>query len=191
MCSSAYIHGYRYPLIAALFQSYHVNFDYPKLWICESSIPEKDDGLKIGVTYLKTLKEIELPEFTLDNYCYIAIKLALVHPEFLPENWITWAENWLSGKDRSREVADELRAPMWDMVTAMGDSAQETLTLQMAWIAASAGFVTDRRVLEITMAATAEYAAKLDRSKAPRFACLPKFTTQLIKILEESLVKEN
>ena len=103
LCSEQVIHCYRDPLLAVLFNPIHANFSKPHLWEAETDEIVADDGLKLGVKKLTTLKRIRIPRISKSQYIAFAILCALEvrHDEAFAE----WAEGWLSGKDRTRIAA--------------------------------------------------------------------------------------
>ena len=100
LCTGAFIHAYRHPLIAALMGPFHVP-DYTKLWECEGEVIA-DDGAKVGCKSLTTVKEIMLPELTTEQRVKIAILCA--KEVYKEEKWSEWADGWLMG-EKSRELA--------------------------------------------------------------------------------------
>ncbi len=100
LCSSAWIHGYRDPILGVLLNPIHANFDRPRLWRCEA-IVGIDDGTKLGCTWLRTVEEVPLPEVTTEQRVRFAILAA--KQVCTDERWLAWAEGWLSGQDRSYE----------------------------------------------------------------------------------------
>ena len=104
LCSSGWLHAYQHPLIAVFMNPIHAKVKNPKLWECIGDGKYLDDrGLKCGFTRLTTVKEISLPEVSATQRVAFAIlcaKEVCKDPE-----WSAWADNWLSGKDRTRESA--------------------------------------------------------------------------------------
>jgi len=103
LCSADVIHVYAHPLLAVMMNPAHANFQDPKLWRVEVKGIASDDGTKIGVKECTTIEEIPLPVVTTEQRVRFAILCALsVYHE---EGFVQWAENWLSGKDRSESAA--------------------------------------------------------------------------------------
>ena len=105
LCSSGWLHYYHSPELAVLLNPIHANILNPKLWEVEAEGMHKDDkGLKGGCTKMTTIKEIPLPEFSLEQKVKFGILCALqVYKE---ENFVNWANNWLNGTDRSSASAN-------------------------------------------------------------------------------------
>ena len=105
LCSNAYIHAYEHPLLAVLHDPIGANFGpTAHLWEAESDDePLRDRQMKLGVRSLMTLRRIELPEVTAEQRVRYAILCgkAVYHEP----SWTTWADNWLSGVDRSAYAA--------------------------------------------------------------------------------------
>jgi hypothetical protein len=64
MCSAYWIHAYTHPLLAAIFNPMHANFERPKLWMAKGTVGATEKGLKVGVKSLTTIKQIPLPRVT-------------------------------------------------------------------------------------------------------------------------------
>jgi hypothetical protein len=110
MCDPGWLHAYSDPLLAVLFNPIHANFKAPILWECDGDVGA-DDGLKIGCTRLRTLRQIPLPEISIEARARFAIYCAA--PLSDCEEWQTWADRWLSGEDRSAEEAAEAAWAAW------------------------------------------------------------------------------
>ena len=97
MCSAGWIHAYESPVLALLMNPVHASAD-PLLWEAEGEIG-RTDGTKCGVVALTTLRCIPLPMVTLTQriaFGILAAKTGHTSPSFH-----VWADNWLSGKNRS------------------------------------------------------------------------------------------
>ena len=104
LCGPGWIHYYDDPLLAVLMNPVHADFENPKLWEATAGGEVKsDNGLKFGCRTLTTIREIPLPEITVEQRVRFAILCAMEVCK-LPE-FAKWADNWLSGKDRSKESA--------------------------------------------------------------------------------------
>jgi hypothetical protein len=105
LCDSGWIHAYEHPLLAVLHNPLHANFGSPRLWEAETTDenPLRDGQMKLGVRNLTTIREIPMPVITREQRVRYAILCAKsVCPD---KAWNEWADNWLSGKDRSEESA--------------------------------------------------------------------------------------
>ena len=104
LCGPGWIHTYTHPLLAVLLNPIHANFNEPRLWEAEGEIGREDE-LKIGCVALTTIKEIEIPKVTTEQRIAFGILCVLeVYKGKIPK-WERWAEDWLSGRNRSRAVA--------------------------------------------------------------------------------------
>ena len=104
LCSDGWLHFYHNPILAILLNPIHADISNPILWEAEAEGRLRDDhGLKGGCTKLTTIKQLPLPEVTLEQRVELAIRCAM--EVYKDENWLTWAEKWLSGEDRSKESA--------------------------------------------------------------------------------------
>jgi hypothetical protein len=103
LCNSSWLHAYEDPYVAAFMYVIHVYYSNPRFFKAEGNGKFLSDGTKCGVTKLRLLEEIPLPTITTEQRVKIAILCAL---EVCHEaSFVTWANNWLSGKDRSEDAA--------------------------------------------------------------------------------------
>ena len=103
LCGPGWIHAYTDPRLAVLFNPIHAAFSKPRLWEAKGKVGKEDRGLKVGCKKLTTLKEIPLPEITNSQRVLFAILCAL--EVCLDGAFIKWANDWLSGVDRSAYAA--------------------------------------------------------------------------------------
>lgn len=103
LCSDAYIHVYDDPLIAVIMNSRHAHIIEPILWRCEVSGDSLVESLKSGYRVVTMLERVELP--VLSNEQLIAFAILCSLKVYRAKHYVKWAEDWLSGKDRSRGSA--------------------------------------------------------------------------------------
>ena len=107
LCGSGWTHWYTHPLLAVMLNPIHGNFDLATAHLWESpddQVAEKTDhGLKVGCTKGTTARRVPLPEVTLTQKTAFGILCSL--EVYRDQSYVTWAENWLSGSDRSRQAA--------------------------------------------------------------------------------------
>tara|TARA_Y100000034_G_scaffold74318_1_gene89420 strand:- start:9075 stop:9785 length:711 start_codon:yes stop_codon:yes gene_type:complete len=118
LCSSAWIHVYDSPHIAVIMNYKHARFENPVLWECKCSGYTLDDlGMKRGVKSCTTIKQIPLPEISLETRIEFAIRCVLQickvpdlpgHRREEEEKFVNWAEKWLSGEDRTEGSAQHI-----------------------------------------------------------------------------------
>jgi hypothetical protein len=106
LCSAGYIHAYEHPLLAALMNDVHVNYENPKLWEAEGEIILRDGQLKCGCRQLTTIREIPLPEISRHDRMVIGIRCVLA--VYDGAEFVSWANKWLSGEDRSTDAAEDM-----------------------------------------------------------------------------------
>ena len=99
LCSDGWIHAYESPLLAVLLNLIHANFADPQLWKAEGEIGKRDGQLKVGCRRLKTLNRIDLPQVTTNQR--VAFGILCAKEVCRDTSWNRWADDWLSGKDRS------------------------------------------------------------------------------------------
>lgn len=112
LCGPGCLHGYRSPELAVFLRLLHVDSDYTELWECSTPEILADDGLKIGMASITTIKKIPMPQPTTEQRIEFAIRCAML--VYKDEAWTKWATDWLECKDRSaraaRAAADAARA---------------------------------------------------------------------------------
>ncbi|MDD5549557.1 MAG: hypothetical protein PHI79_08205 [Sulfurovaceae bacterium] len=104
LCGIGWIHFYDDPVLAVLLNPIHANFNNPILWkIKVYGVIKEDKGLRFGATKVKTIKKIALPIISVEQRVRFAILCSIeVYKE---KSFLIWAENWLSGKNRTAQAA--------------------------------------------------------------------------------------
>jgi hypothetical protein len=120
LCGPGWLHFYHSAELAAIMNPIHAQIKNPKLWECEAEGQFLDDhGLKGGCTRLTTIREIPLPEVTIEQKIRFGILCARKAFGGKSEQWDRWCEGWLSGSDRSKAAAAAAaRAARADAYTA-------------------------------------------------------------------------
>ena len=103
LCTNGVIHAYEHPLIAIVMCPIHAAFDEMRLWEAEGEIVAREGQLKCGVKTLTTVREIPVPEITLEQRVRFAIACAMEVCQ--EEYFVQWAQKWLSGEDRRKDRA--------------------------------------------------------------------------------------
>ena len=103
MCSDQVLHCYNHPMLAVIFNPIHANIRKPKLFEIQVDGICNNDGLKFASKSQTLLREISVPEISLEQKIEFAIKVVkLVYKE---EKWNLWADKWLDGSDRTVHAA--------------------------------------------------------------------------------------
>src|SRR4030042_3891585 len=112
VCGLGWLHAYEDILLAVLHNPIHakLNPDTMIAWEAETGdVIKKEDQMKLGTTKLTTIRQIPIPKNTFDHRIRYAIFCAL---EVCDEpSFVTWANNWLNGVDRSVSTAATAKAP--------------------------------------------------------------------------------
>lgn len=103
LCTEDVIHVYDHPLKAVMFNPLHANFTNPHLWEVKVRKIVANDSLKVGVKSCTTMREIPLPEITIEQRGKFAIYCALEVSS--DKKFIKWAKGWLNGTDRTAGAA--------------------------------------------------------------------------------------
>jgi hypothetical protein len=108
MCTDQVLHCYNHPMLAVIFNPIHANIRKPKLFEIQVDGICNNDGLKFASKSQTLIKEISLPEISLEQKIEFAIKVAkLVYKN---GSWNSWADKWLDGSDRTVAAADAAHA---------------------------------------------------------------------------------
>ncbi len=160
LCGPGFIHAYTHPALALFLNPIHANF-YPatmRLWRAEGTIAKTDHDLKVGCTRLMLLEEVTpLPTFTIE--CRITFALLCTLAVYQEPTWVTWAEGWLSGSNRSRTAWARARALAAAAVVTKA-AGQEAMAAEAARAAAWAAAWGPRAARTRLAAVAAEVAAR-------------------------------
>lgn len=119
LCGPGWCHAYLTPELAVFLNPIHANYQHPfRLFRAEGEIGIRDGDLKVGCRLLVLREECVVPRFTIEQhiafgiFCTLAGRRGRQVPVAL---WDQWAEDWLSGKNRTGEpsraaAADPARA---------------------------------------------------------------------------------
>lgn len=101
LCNSSWLHAYSHPLLAALLWEQHVDYDKKRLYRAEAkgNILREDNGSKLGASKMRIMKRIRMPRITLRQKQEIVLRGLMKY--YKNKEFVKWAKNWLSGKDRS------------------------------------------------------------------------------------------
>ncbi|MHB1955285.1 MAG: hypothetical protein ACYCOU_16245 [Sulfobacillus sp.] len=102
LCGPGWVHAYLNPLVAVLMNSAHADFNKPRLWEAKGKVA-LSDGTKVGCRRLTTVRELPVPAITIEQRVRFAILCA--KKVYQDPDWLTWAEKWLSGADRTKASA--------------------------------------------------------------------------------------
>src|SRR5271157_3216124 len=104
LCGPGWLHCYSDPLLAVLLNPIHAGIRNPRLFRAEASGKSKHDhGLKSGYTKMTLIEEIPMPDITTEQRVRFAILCTM--KIYHDPAYVSWAEEWLSGKDRSETAA--------------------------------------------------------------------------------------
>ena len=104
LCSPGWLHFYSDPLVGLFMNPAHMDIRNPRLFRAEVKGNFIDDnGLKCGYTKARLVEELPLPQISPVQWIRFAIFCA--KEVYKGEEWNKWANNWLSGKDRTEESA--------------------------------------------------------------------------------------
>ena len=109
LCTNEVIHAYTDPYLAVFFNPIGGSYNEETMHLWEAKGRVCSRGVdKVGCKTLTTVRRIPKPSITREQRVEIAIKCALVVCQ--DKDFVQWAENWLSGKDRTEAAAWDARA---------------------------------------------------------------------------------
>ena len=158
LCGPGYIHAYEHPLLAALLNPVHAGFQNPRLWEAAGEIALRDGQLKCGCVSLTTVREIPLPVITTEQRVRFAILCAKTVCG--DEKWNKWADDWLSGKDRSQSAAESAARAAMAAEAAAAWAAESAESAAWAAAQAAAWAAESAESAETVAARAAESAAR-------------------------------
>ena len=100
LCTEEVIHYYDSPLVARLMNPLHAKLKHPICWECRGR-RVAHDGTKGGCKTLTMIRQVPLPELTVEQRVEIGIRAALAVCD--DPVWRTWATLWLSGENRDAD----------------------------------------------------------------------------------------
>jgi hypothetical protein len=169
LCAPGWLHAYTDPLLAVLLNPIHSDFLDPQLWEANGDVGKTENGLKVGCTKLRTTRQLDVPRITTEHRVRFAILCA--KQVYHAENFVTWADAWLNGADRSVNAAQEVvRASreVWveawneaDRMVELSQPAKEAVAravAEAAWAARTAACAEAELAKKATRAAAREAA---------------------------------
>lgn len=195
MCSDQVLHCYNHPALAVIFNPIHASISSPKLFEISVDKIVNADGLKFASKSQTLIKEISLPEITLEEKIEFAIKVVkLVYKD---ESWNSWADAWLSGEDRSKNSTDAaLAAALTADAAALAAALNADAAAYAAAIAAAdaaayaARFAANATRFLFGASANSAYAAHIVTDVAACTDDKNEFNQKMIDIIEEILDKQ-
>jgi hypothetical protein len=131
LCGPGWLHFYEDPLLAVLHNPIHAGIENPRLFLCRAGGEiQRDDQMKAGCTKMVLVKELDLPQVTMEQRVGYAILCGL--KVCRDAAWRAWAEAWLAGEDRSAETAEAAAPAMASWASA------EAAAARASWAAAAA-----------------------------------------------------
>lgn len=163
LCTDGWIHYYEDRYVAALMNPIHGVFKRPTLWHFLPEGDRKHELLKSGCRAGTTTRRARLPSYTLNQQRAFGILCARACPGQRCPIWDRWADDWLSGRDRTagaEEAAAEAakaHPAAWVAVRAVG-----------AWAAVEAVAVAEATGVAIDFPALARQAYNFERPRGRR-----------------------
>jgi hypothetical protein len=132
LCTDGWFHCCDSPLLVVLHNPIHANIANPRLFEVEVAGDTKDEnGMKHGFRKMRIVKELPVPEITLEQrvrYGILCAKAVCTDPKF-----VKWADCWLSGEDRTQAAAQAAaRAAEWTTEAAATARATQVAAVRAA-----------------------------------------------------------
>jgi len=125
LCSPGWLHFYNDPLVGMFMNPIHANIKNPRLFRAEVKGKFLDDhGLKCGYTKARLVEELTVPQISPVQRVRFAI--FCVKEVYKEKKWNKWADNWLSGKDRTTNAAWSTKCNFCTSRTTSAASATES-----------------------------------------------------------------
>ena len=104
LCSNGWLHCHDTPELAVMLNPIHANIQNPRMMVVKVEGEGRiDKGLKSGYRVMTPVLFMDCPEITTVQHVRFAILCAL--EVWQAKNFVSWAKNWLTGKDRSNATA--------------------------------------------------------------------------------------
>jgi len=108
LCSSDWLHFYNDPLVGLFLNPIHADIKNPRLFRVEVKGKGIDDNeTKCGYSRARLIEELPVPQISLAQRVRFAILCA--KKVYKEKEWNKWANNWLSGKDRTIDTARSIK----------------------------------------------------------------------------------
>lgn len=117
LCTSTVFHGYETALLAAMMNPIHAGIDNPRIFEAECE-PVVRDSTKLGSTWMRLVREIDLPRPSAEQR--VAFGILAACEVCLTPQWRQWAKNWLNGIDRRLQTANA--AAYYAAIAAIADA---------------------------------------------------------------------
>ncbi len=159
LCTKHWIHGYTDKYLAVICNPIHANYDETTMhmWECEGDIG-KDDGIKLGCTRVKTIRQIEVPKITINQgICFAILAGKAVSRD---DAWNKWADKWLDGTDRTRAAAYAAAAAYY------GDAAAYDAAAAAAYYDAAYATAAAARAVASDLPALIRQAMEMEKADA-------------------------
>ena len=167
MCSSDVFHCYAHPILAILFNPIHADIENPRLFKIKIDGICNEDATKQASHSQMLYRELPIPEITLNQKIAFGIYCALTTCK--KEGFITWANNWISGVDRSNNAANAASDyAAYSAAAYSADAAYSAAAYSAAYAANAAAYAAYSAAHEAAAheaAVAAAYAAEFNNKK--------------------------
>lgn len=103
LCTEAYTHAYADPILAEWFDPVHGEYGDRGLLVQGEAGGIVDDGMKLGCEFFRSLEVVPRAGVPLAAKVRAGIECSLL--VYAAPAYVTWAQRWLDGTDRSKPAA--------------------------------------------------------------------------------------
>ena len=141
--SPGWLHFYSNPLIGLFLNPIHANIKNPRLFRAEVKGRGLDDhGLVCGYTKARLVEELPVPQISFVQRVRFAILCA--KKVYKEKEWNKWANNWLSGKDRTEKSIVIAKSAVIAVESAVQSTAKSALCVIQSATSIASAFCTDK-----------------------------------------------
>jgi len=147
LCSDGWLHCYTDPYLALFLNPIHADIDNPIVCEVEVKGESKDDnGLKTGYRKMRVVRDLDISPSSMEQRVKFAILCAL--EVYKDDAFVQWANNWLSGKDRSARATEAAVEEAAEAAARATEAAEAA-----AWAAEAAAWAAEAWATEAAEAA--------------------------------------
>jgi hypothetical protein len=159
-CSPMALHHYSDPLLAILTNPAHANIKNPRLFEIQIAKEQGTDQLKGWSRAQKLIREIPVPIISVNSKITFAIYCAKAL--WKDQRWNNWADNWLTGVDRSYAAAVNAS----NAAANAANAATYAAAYAAAYAANAATYAANAAIYAAIAANAATYAANAANANA-------------------------
>lgn len=123
ICTSGWLHAYIDPYVAVFMDPIHGDYGEKGLLWEAKGIIGINDGTKLGLSQLTTVRQIQKPKVTVNQRVAFGILCSLC--VYNNKKYVRWASAWLNGIDRTAKSAAATKASHYCVAAQRAAAAAE------------------------------------------------------------------